>query len=314
MKKLLLFSLLLLLTLAGWGKDPQRLALLPIKLVGDGLSEGGQLASFCIDLFRDAPENSTYRELNNAGADSYEVVNYRTVKAGRAGLSGIKYLGAVDETTAIPAHYRTFLDELLGKYTGRESITSAEQRLIQDKIWAYNGLDELGHINKSAPNQMDEFEKVADEFFSTYCDTRYPDRKYTAIQQAAEMMYDARLREIPSISEWNFDENGIDISVSGENEHIDISYEGTDFSFISDHAQDIRKGFNMYINAYRDIPYYGVITLTPQSEKYLANFSLYGYDDYGVLNVRIPNNIGNGFEILLHPQQDMRLAGKYETK
>ncbi|SDG22730.1 hypothetical protein [Chitinophaga filiformis] len=48
MKKLLLSSLLFLLTLAGWGKDPQRLALLPLKLIGEGLSEGGQLASFCI--------------------------------------------------------------------------------------------------------------------------------------------------------------------------------------------------------------------------------------------------------------------------
>ncbi|PSL28141.1 hypothetical protein [Chitinophaga ginsengisoli] len=314
MKKLLLSSLLILLTLAGWSKDPQRLALLPIKLVGDGISEGGQLASFCIDLFRDAPENITYKELNNASADLYDVKGYNDVNTRGARLPGIKYLGTPDETTAIPAHYQAFLDELLGKYKDRESITLAERRLIQDEIWAYNGLDELGYINTSAPNRMDEFEKAAEEFFSKYCDTRDPDQKYAAIHEAAWKMHGARLREIPDISEWSFNENGIDISVSGENEHIDISYEGTDFSFISDHAQDIRNGFDMYINTYRDIPDYGVITLAPQSEKHLANFSLYGYDDYGVLNVRIPNNTGTGFEIPLHPQKDTRLAGSYETK
>jgi hypothetical protein len=269
--KRLHFFLLLLFTASFLSAQAQlqRLALLPSAMQ---MGEEG-LSSLCIDLFRDAPAGETYGEMGSSNfSKDYKVERYDHVKIpGTETSSETKFLGTTDE--GVPTYYKHFINAKVDEYLQKYGRLNADQLAdLQDEIWAYNGMDHLGYVNRGAMDQMGQYDQARKQFSFRYFGDEHAE-PYRIKSKAVELHEIKLDYEQPALSNFSYSENEISYDVDGVQKTIDVEYNGVTYEQLSAHSGLVDKGIKNYNDSYYALPELATFSqYGNHSEQYLLAF------------------------------------------
>ncbi len=227
----------------------QRLAVLP-----SSMTYGDELASICIDLFRDAPSNINYYEIGNA-ANKYSVTDLHKVKASGANpLNETKFIGEAQED--IPQYYKNFLEKEIENYKNEGPLTEDRLSELQDEVWAYNGMDEIGGlINPTTEEPLAQFEEAKENFYFRY---NLPEQEINAEAIVLKLEELRLLREInspePILSDFTYTGNFISCKSDAATHTIDVYYDGVDFETMQPQSALINTGIKSYNKNHYALP------------------------------------------------------------
>lgn len=293
-KSLLLLFILLgsaLLSLA-----QQRLVTLP------GMEAGGQgLASLCIDLFRDAPSGERYR-VSESGSH-IDVDDFRNVNLPPGPPSSHpQFLFPEGEHTVIPEYYKKFIRTKIEEY--RPGFNASRQEQLQNEVWAFNGMDHLGYINRTAAatDPVAAFEAKKPAFlFKFNLETEDAAVANKMIVDKAEQLHLLSEDPVPLPLPTDIHLTGAHISChqNGQLQRIAVEYSGVTFAAVKDEAAIDGKILSYY-NTYHQLPDKAEFSSSTKPTVAILTFSgdgdlLGSYD----MNFRVPNNTGIGIRDVL---------------
>lgn len=134
-----------------------------------GNDSAGQLFSISIDFFRSVPAGQLYGPIGDHFAAKYVTFGHSRfdgkAKADLSRASRIGYFGVNNEQ--IPVYYSRFLEGIIAAYKAKRPGFDTLDAL-QDEVWTYNVMDELGFINRAVGNQLEEFKKAKKQYTFRY--------------------------------------------------------------------------------------------------------------------------------------------------
>lgn len=265
----------------------QRLVTLPMTM---NTGEEG-LASLCIDLFRPGPTGNDYRVSGSGGDRIYHSDDYRKVTPPPGGStpSGPMFLSIGDE--GVPGYYKKFIKAKIEEYGGSFSATRKGE--LQFEIWAFNGMDKLGWIDRSALDPVAEFERKKPKFIWKYNISDDVGVRINAkICFKAKQLHSISLEPLPLPRPDNvhFTREGISCTQDGQRHLIEVRYDGVSYSGVRDGAS-IDSKIQSYYTAYHTVPDEADFASTDDPSLALLTFTSSG-DDFGSfdLNFQVPNN------------------------
>jgi hypothetical protein len=276
----------------------QRLAILPAAMQG----AENNLSSLCIDLFERAPEGNDYARLGSSEkvfhSDSY---SSGTLKDGILNSEETQIVSTKLNDHPIPAYYKKFLDAKIGEYNSGRPLTDNELANLQDEIWAYNGMDQLGWINRATPDQVQEYNTTRESFSFRY-DVDPSD--YEAISGKAEHIHEIQKKPMPApISDVQFSNSGLLATITGNDHSIDVSYSGVSFDDVKNYSSQVVTDTKKFYRIFHELPEEATFSIdTKHDHAYLLSFHALGdeYDEF-IMNFSFPQNT-SGFEIFRHQE------------
>jgi hypothetical protein len=128
-----------------------------------------QLTCISIDFFSDIPVGQLYGPVGDHFAPKYvSPACFRfdgKAKGELTGPSGIGYFGVNNEP--IPPYYSHFLEGIITEYKTKQPDNDTLY-VLQDAVWTYNVMDELGFIDRAATDQQEAFKKASAQYTFRY--------------------------------------------------------------------------------------------------------------------------------------------------
>lgn len=165
-----------------------------------GKDTADKLPCICIDFFRSVPAGELYGLIGDHFTPKYVTVGHTRfdgkAKGNLSGSNGIGYFGVDNE--AVPPHHRHFLDAVIGECKAKP-LNDDSLYGLQDRAWTYSVLDELGIIDRSAGDQLKEYNKAKALFAFRYGLTNiYPETdsamqsSQTILSKASQVYYNRK--------------------------------------------------------------------------------------------------------------------------
>ena len=134
-----------------------------------GNDSAQQLTCISIDFFSNIPADQLYGLVGDHFAAKYVApAHFRFDGKAKGDLpdpSRIGYFGVNNEP--IPGYYSHFLEGAIAVYKTKQPDDDTLYAL-QDEVWTYNVMDELGFIDRAAADQLEEFKKASAQFSFRY--------------------------------------------------------------------------------------------------------------------------------------------------
>jgi hypothetical protein len=142
-----------------------------------------QLPCISIDFFRSIPNGELYGSIGPYFNLKYKAIGH-TLFDGKAKEelspeTGIGYFG--EGNAVVLPHYRKFLNAVIGACKGQWQNADTLFAL-QEKVWCFNVLDELGFISRAATDQQVAYKKAKEQFTFRYCLTNVPSDTARTVQ------------------------------------------------------------------------------------------------------------------------------------
>lgn len=131
--------------------------------------DSGKLPCISIDFFRSIPNGELYGPIGDHFTPKYKATGHtRFDGKAKADLSAQTHIGYFGwENEPVPLHYCHFLDALFHESRSMH-LDDDSLYALQDKVWTYNVLDELGFIDHDSANQQEQYRKAKEQFIFRY--------------------------------------------------------------------------------------------------------------------------------------------------
>ena len=274
----------------------QRLAVLPaaMRLTADG----EKLSSLCIDLFADDPAGEAFGEIGSNFEPKYQAEGHEGI-FGTNGNLPAKMFFAGTENVEIPQYYRNFLTSTINRYKAAE-FNSAKFDQLQDEIWAYNGMDEFGEIDRDAADQVAEFRAKSKDFAFKYDIVRETRAKtYSAIVSKAEHLHIIGAPfPLTELTGKEFTEAGISLIEAGNVRTIEVQYgQGTSFATLKE-PSEVFGDVDQFRASYGSLPEKANVAKYTKDQKFYVLSLVAEGDGYAPIkmNFLVANIKGFGLE------------------
>lgn len=283
----------------------QRLVSLPSSM-GYG---GNSLPGLCIDLLKNGPYKQEYSAAGG-GSTSIFVESASRLKP-QPGKTYDQAEFWSPNKEAVSEYYKRFIREKIAEYGRKDGpMDSKRHGDLQDEIWAYNGMDELGgFIDTNASDQLAEFAAAKKKFQERYGlevnEANSNRRVWGKVSQLNSIKkYPPHYTPPQSI---RFTEQGITCTTGNVTHTVQVSYEGVSFSEVSGMSAQIDNAVHRYGDTYYKLPDRANLSNYPEHE---GVFLLSLSDTRAVykMNFSLPNDLLGIKVIIVTGSRDYCLA------
>jgi hypothetical protein len=222
----------------------------------------GKLPCISIEFFNSVPAGELYGQIGPHFDPKYKAIGHmlfdEKARAELSPITGIGYFG-MDNVVVLP-HYRNFIavaiGESKGQWTNNDSLYA-----LQEKVWCYNVLDELGFIDRKAADQQSAFKKAREQFSFRYGLTNAnPDntmeKPMTILSKASQIYFTRKntgnATEKPDII--RFTDSAIVYGQPLETHSIHAYYSGITSQELQSFSEALKDAIYLYIQDYRIPP------------------------------------------------------------
>lgn len=246
-----------------------------------GNDSAKQLFSISIDFFSSVPTAQLYGPIGDRFAPKYAPAHARfdgKAKADLSGESGIGYFGV--NNVPIPVYYSRFLEEIIAEYKAKQPDPDTLHAL-QGAVWAYNAMDELGFINRTMANQLEEF-KTAKKLYafryglagaSPEADST-EQAPQTLLSKASQVYFNRKytIKRIEKPDSIQFNDTSIIYQQQGASHTIAPSYNDIPIPELENFSAALKEAIYLYIQDYRIPPEHADFSKSPAAD-YVLTFS-----------------------------------------
>jgi hypothetical protein len=299
-KKFPLIIVFLLLTLNFSFAQLQNLVVLP-----EALKTAEGFSSLCINLFGEAPFKVEYEAEGGGKFYSESYYSVTPLEGNHDAKSPIFLHQKGTQTTSIKPQYRKFILDKIEEYTNRiqssgKGFTEQDLEELQNEVWAYNGLDELGYIKQGLDPHLAYLQgaKLFSFRYGIIEDINPADFiiDKDAIVEKLNVLHEIKINgaKTPTVSNLVFGGNTISFNIGGVNKKIPMTFIGLQPNgILTKNQQAINTSLKAFVRDFKKAPEKG--SISPANDlKYILTFRSAGsYGDY-IRNFLIMNNTTTG--------------------
>jgi hypothetical protein len=289
MKKRWLFAACLILSLFALSAQ-ERLAVFSVEK-----DTAPKLPCISIDFFNSIPNGELYGSIGQHFEPKYKAIGHLLfdgkAKEELSPEAGIGYFG-VDNVVVLP-HYRNFLTIAIGECKV-QWLNDNSLHVLQEKVWCYNVLDELGFIVRTAADQQLAFKNAREQFSFRYGLTAYSDSTFDApmtILSKASQVYFNRMNSVNTTEKPDsirFTDSTIVYRQPFESHTITAHYHDIPISALEPFSTALKDAIYLYLRDYRIPPERVEFSKSPDNPAtYILTFSAVNGSPRYVMRVRV---------------------------
>jgi hypothetical protein len=218
------------------------------------------LPCISIDFFSNIPDGQLYGLIGDHFAAKYVTLAHTRfdgkAKANLSGPLSIGYFGVNNEP--IPDYYRRFLEGVIAVYKTKQPNDDTFYTL-QNDVWIYNVMDELGFIDHTAANQLEEFKKASAQYSFRYGlananpETDRTEQTHQTILSKASQVYFNRkytLKAAEKPDSIQFTDSSIIYRQAGNSRTITTHYHDIPIAALEKCTAALKEAIYLYIKDY----------------------------------------------------------------
>jgi hypothetical protein len=235
-----------------------------LAVFSNGNDAVGYLPCISIDFFSNIPDGQLYGLIGDHFTAKYVTLAHTrfdgTAKAVLPAPSGIGYFGVNNEP--IPDYYTHFLEGVIAVY--KTKLPNDETLYaLQNDVWNYNVMDELGFIDRSATNQLEEFKKASAQYSFRYGfvianpETASAEQtRQTILGKASQVYFNRKytMKPIEKPDSIQFTDSSIVYRQAGGNRTITTHYHDISIAELEKCTAAFKDAVYVYIQDYRIPP------------------------------------------------------------
>jgi hypothetical protein len=270
-----------------------------------GKDTADKLPCICIDFFRSVPAGELYGLIGDHFTPKYVTVGYTRfdgkAKGSLSGSTGIGYFGVDNET--VSAHHRHFLDAVISEYKNKP-LNDDSLYVLQDRAWTYSVLNELGIIDSSANDQLEEYNKAKALFTFRYGLTNvYPETdstvqpSQTILSKASQVYYNRKYNTTKTAKPDSIQFTDTTIVYQQEKALRTITphYHDIPIPELEKFSASLKEAIYLYIQDYRIPPEVANFRKRPMDQSgYVLTFSVVNGDIKYIMSFGLGEKEGSG--------------------
>jgi hypothetical protein len=221
----------------------------------------GKLPCISIDFFNSVPEGELYGQIGQHFDPKYKAIGHmlfdEKAREELSATAGIAYY-AMENMVVLP-HYRNFITVVIGESRSQWLYVDSLYAL-QEKVWCYNVLDELGFIDRRATDQQLAFKTGREQFSFQYglTNTR-PDtteRSMTILNKASLIYFNRKntIKAAEKPDSIRFTDTAIVYRQPHETHTVPAKYNGLTRQELQSFSSALKDAIYLYIQDYRIPP------------------------------------------------------------
>lgn len=261
--------------------------------------DSGKLPCISIDFFRSIPHGELYGPIGDHFTPKYKAMGHTRfdgkAKADLDAQTHTGYFGSENEP--VPPHYCHFLDALFHE---NRSLQFDDDSLyaLQDQVWTYNVLDELGFINHDSTDQQEQYRKAKAQFIFRYGLTNDPQptdntAPPTLLSKASQVYYNRKFatRATEKPDSLRFTDSTIVYRQAVQTHAIAAHYHDIPSKELEPFATTLQDAIYLYLQDYRiDPEQVDVMKWSATPASYILTFSAVNGSPRWVMRVRVGEN------------------------